>query len=164
MWKLDVDDAGSRVLRIPSMDEQGNAQLLEYHELLITQLRAREDEAAQAASDLAKAREVSQSAAILLQDAEAAAAAAKAAGDARAADLEARVIEARAVADAASKDHVAKAADVQDRMMRVAEWHAFIREPLRRTREDIRTRGMLLPDLPADIELGDEGAGVGGDA
>jgi hypothetical protein len=156
MWKLDVHDDGSWVLRTPSVGEQGNAQLLEYHELLITQLRAREDEAAQAANDLAKAGDTSTNAAILLHEAEQAASAAETAGDAAAAELEARRIEAGVAADAASNAYAVQAVKVQDLMHRAAEWHDFIREPLRRTREEIRTRGMLLPDLPADIALGED--------
>jgi hypothetical protein len=46
---------------------------------------------------------------------------------------------------------------VRDAMMAVEEWRAFIREPLRRTRAEMRERGMLLPDLPADIDLGKDG-------
>jgi hypothetical protein len=87
---------------------------------------------------------------------EQAAADAKAADDATAADLEAKALEARVAAHTAGNAHAAKAVEVQDRMQRVAEWREFIREPLRRTREKMRTRGMLLPDLPADIELGED--------
>jgi hypothetical protein len=43
-------------------------------------------------------------------------------------------------------------------MMAVAEWREFIREPLRRTREEMRSRGMLPPALPPDIELGEDDA------
>jgi transcriptional regulator with XRE-family HTH domain len=156
MLKLDIDDAGAWIIRTPSAAEQSNAYLLEYHDVLIAQLRAKEAEAAQAAADLAKVNEADLYARALLQEAELAAAVGKAAGDATAAELEARVIEVRAAADAAGRDHAAKAAEVQDRMQRVAEWHEFIREPLRRTREEMRGRAMLLPDLPADIELGED--------
>jgi transcriptional regulator with XRE-family HTH domain len=45
---------------------------------------------------------------------------------------------------------------VRDAMMVVEEWRAFIREPLRRTRAEMRERGMQLPDLPADIDLGED--------
>ena len=155
-WKLDIDAARTWVMRTPGTAEQGNAQLLEYHDLLITQLRAREAEAAQAGADLAKADAASLSAVIVLHEAEEAAAASKAAGDTTAADLEARVIEAGAAAHAASTDHAVQAAKVQDLMQRVAEWREFVREPLRRTREEMRTRGMLLPDVPGDIELGED--------
>ena len=154
MWKLGILD-GAWAMRTPARPA-GNAHLLEYHDVLIAQLRAKEAEAARAAAELAKVSEASLSAVIVLHEAEQSAAAAKAAGDAAAADLEARVIEAVVAADAAGRDHAAKAAEVQDRMQRVAEWHEFIREPLRRTREEIRRRGMLLPDLPADIELGED--------
>ena len=39
------------------------------------------------------------------------------------------------------------------------EWRKFVREPLRMTREEMRQRGMLLPALPTDIDLGEEGGG-----
>ena len=42
--------------------------------------------------------------------------------------------------------------------MALAEWRDFIREPLRHTREEMRARGMLLPDLPPDIELDEDDA------
>jgi transcriptional regulator with XRE-family HTH domain len=45
---------------------------------------------------------------------------------------------------------------VRDAMMAVEEWRAFIREPLRRTRAEMRERGMQLPDLPADVDLGED--------
>jgi transcriptional regulator with XRE-family HTH domain len=156
MWKLDIDDAGVWVLRTPGAAEQGNAQLLEYHDLLIAQLRAREAEAAQAAADLAKIGDASTNASILLHEAEQAAAAAKASGDATAADLDARLIEAGVAADAASNAYAMQAVKVQDLMERAAEWREFIREPLRQTREEMRRRDMLLPDLPADIDLGED--------
>ena len=41
-------------------------------------------------------------------------------------------------------------------MIRVEEWREFIREPLRQTRTEMRERGMQLPDLPADLELGED--------
>ena len=63
----------------------------------------------------------------------------------------------RAVADAASQGDDERARhEAEYRMMAVSEWRAFIREPLRRTRAEMRERGMLAPDLPADIELGEE--------
>jgi hypothetical protein len=43
-------------------------------------------------------------------------------------------------------------------MMALEEWRDFIREPLRRTREEMRERGMQLPDVPADIDLGEDNA------
>jgi hypothetical protein len=50
------------------------------------------------------------------------------------------------------------AEDARNRMMAVAEWREFIREPLCRTREEMRSRGLLPPALPPDIEL--EGSAV----
>lgn len=63
----------------------------------------------------------------------------------------------RAVADAVGEDanETARAA-ARDYMTVVEEWRAFIREPLRRTRAEMRERGMQLPDLPADIDLGED--------
>jgi hypothetical protein len=151
MWKLDIHDGRAWTMRTPGAAEQGNAQLLEYHDLLIAQLRAKESEAAQAAADLARITgkrmsDARLNALIRLDEADRAAATVVAAGDATAAELEAGGIETGA----------AKAAEVQARMQNVAEWQEFIREPLRRTREEMRRRGMLLPELPADIDLGEE--------
>jgi transcriptional regulator with XRE-family HTH domain len=74
-------------------------------------------------------------------------------GRLRAQEAEAR----RAVADAASQGDDERARrEAGYRVMAVSEWRAFIREPLRRTRAEMRERGMLVPDLPADIELGEE--------
>jgi transcriptional regulator with XRE-family HTH domain len=153
MLKLDVDGAGAWTMRTPGAAEQGNAQLLEYHDLLIAQLRAREAEAAQAADDLAKSDEAALKTAIVLQEARQAAAAADAAGDATAAVLDATAIEAGVAADTASREYEVKALTAQDQMHRAAEWREFIRAPLRQVREEMRRRGVLLPDLPADIEL-----------
>ena len=50
------------------------------------------------------------------------------------------------------------AEDARRRMMAVAEWREFIREPLRRNREEMRSRGMIPPALPPDIELGEDDA------
>jgi len=119
-------------------------------------MRAKEADAARAAADAASADEVSLRAVIQVHEAEQAAAAAEAAGDAMAADLEGKLYEARAAADAARNDHIRKAAWTRDRMQLLAEWREFIREPLRQTREEMRRRSMLLPDLPADIDLGED--------
>jgi hypothetical protein len=42
-------------------------------------------------------------------------------------------------------------------MSNLADFREFIYEALRRIRAEMRNRGMLLPDLPPDIELGEEG-------
>ena len=156
MWKLDIDDTAAWTMRTPATSEQSNAYLLEYHDGLIAQMRAKEADAARAAADAASADEVSLRAVIQVHEAEQAAAAAEAAGDAMAADLEGKLYEARAAADAARNDHIRKAAWTRDRMQLLAEWREFIREPLRQTREEMRRRSMLLPDLPADIDLGED--------
>jgi len=156
MLKLDIDDAGAWTMRTPSTAEHSNAYLLEYHDGLIGQLRLKETDAARAAADAASAEEVSLGTGIQVHEAEQAAAAAEAAGHATVADLEGKVYEAQAAAEAAGKNYLTKAAWARDRMQLVAEWREFIREPLRQTREEMRRRGMLLPDLPADIELGED--------
>lgn len=61
---------------------------------------------------------------------------------------------ARAIADAAAEgadEHVLSQASY--RISAVDEWREFIREPLRRVREEMRDRGMVLPDLPSDVKL-----------
>ena len=61
---------------------------------------------------------------------------------------------ARAIADAAAEgadEHVLSQASY--RISAVDEWREFIREPLRRVREEMRDRGMVLPDLPSAIKL-----------
>ncbi len=59
---------------------------------------------------------------------------------------------AKAIADAAD-DRTRAAASY--RMNSLAELRRFIRETLGRLRAEMRNRGMLLPDLPPDIELED---------
>lgn len=77
---------------------------------------------------------------------------------------EAKALKAvKAVADAVGEEADAQARSAaRDFMIAAEEWRAFVREPLRRTRSEMRERGMQLPDLPADIDLGDEEDGVGG--
>ncbi len=110
-WKLDVHD-GIRTMRTPGSGERSSANLLKYHDQLLSKLDSEE----------AKAREAL-----------------------------------RAVADAVGEeaDGSARAA-ARDLMIRVEEWREFIREPLRQTRTEMRERGMQLPDLPADIDLGED--------
>jgi transcriptional regulator with XRE-family HTH domain len=36
------------------------------------------------------------------------------------------------------------------------DWRAFIREPLRHIRSEMRRRGMLLPDVPRSLQLGED--------
>jgi len=65
----------------------------------------------------------------------------------------------QAVAQAAAEGADSRAQnEAQYRMMALAEWREFIREPLHRTREEIRARGMLLPDLAPDLQLGKDDA------
>jgi len=64
---------------------------------------------------------------------------------------------ARARADLAANpgdEHVKK--QLADAEATVDEWLDFVREPLRRTRADMRERGMILPPVPAVIKLDDE--------
>ena len=39
------------------------------------------------------------------------------------------------------------------------KWRDFIREPIQRTRAEMRHRGMILPPLPDDLKIDDEGGG-----
>jgi transcriptional regulator with XRE-family HTH domain len=156
MWKLDIGDAGAWTMRAPDAAEQSNAYLLEYHDGLIAQLRAKEADAARAAAGAANADDVILRAVILRHEAEQAAASAEAAGNAMAADLEAKALEAQVAAEAAGNDNLMTVLDARYRMQAAAEWREFIREPLHRTREEMRRRGMLVPELPADIELGED--------
>jgi len=127
--------------RRASREEQSSTYLVEYHEELIDRLRIREAEAARAFADDSAAEELAKYAA-------AAAAEAAAAGDKeRAAELaEAARTAETAVAHAERETYF--------RTANLAEWRDFIREPLRQTRMEMRRRGMLLPDLPADLHLG----------
>jgi transcriptional regulator with XRE-family HTH domain len=111
-WKLDIHDDGVLTMRTPGSGERSSANLLKYHDQLLSKLDSEE----------AKAREAL-----------------------------------RAVADAVGEeaDESARAA-ARDLMIRVEEWREFIREPLRQTRTEMRERGMQLPDLPADIDLGED--------
>jgi hypothetical protein len=155
-WKLDIDDAGTWTMRTPGAAEQGNAYLLEYHEALIAQLRAKKAEVDQAAAAAARADEASLVAVIPLHEAEQAASAARPAGDGTVGDLDGKLLEAQIAADNAGSNHSLAAADLQNRLQAVAEWRDFIRAPLRQAREEMRRRGMLLPELPADIKLGED--------
>lgn len=155
MWKLDIDDSDVWTLRTPGTAEQGNAQLLEYHDLLITQLRTKEADASKAAAASAAAEAVRERALLSAYVADQAVADAKAAGDTTVPDLAEKAVDAHVAAETASNDHAARAAEASYRIQAVAEWREFIREPLRQTREEMRRRGMLLPDLPADVELGE---------
>lgn len=110
--KLDISGDGAWTMRTPGSGERSSANLLKYHDQLLSKLDSEE----------AKAREAL-----------------------------------RAVADAVGEeaDESARGA-ARDLMIRVEEWREFIREPLRQTRTEMRERGMQLPDLPADLELGED--------
>jgi hypothetical protein len=118
-----------------------------------------EAEAAKAAADAADAEAAKRKVDEEVTTAAADAADAETIGDAAAAE---RAKYARGQAKAGQDIAVVKAEyateDARRRMMAVAEWREFIREPLRRTREEMRSRGMLPPPLPPDIELGEDGA------
>lgn len=61
---------------------------------------------------------------------------------------------ARALADAAAQGADESSLNSASyRIGAVDEWREFIREPLRRVRAEMKERGMLLPDLPADLKL-----------
>ena len=153
--KLELREAAT-MLRQPGTAEQTSAYLAEYHDELINRLRVQEAEAARAAADAAAAHAALEKAGSEFAMAAAAAADAEATGDAAAGEL----TRTRADAEAAQATAALKAGQVNEearyRMMALSEWRDFIREPLRRTREEMRRRGMLLPDLPPDIELGED--------
>ena len=109
--KLDVHD-GAWTMRTPGSGERSSANLLKYHDQLISKLDSEE----------AKAREAL-----------------------------------KAVADAVGEEADERARGAaRDLMIAVEEWREFIQEPLRQTRAEMRERGMQLPELPADINLGED--------
>jgi hypothetical protein len=112
-WKLDLSDDGAWTMRTPGSGERSSANLLKYHDQLISKLDSEE----------AKAREAL-----------------------------------KAVANAVGEEADERARGAaRNLMIAVEEWREFIREPLRQTRAEMRERGMQLPDLPADIDLGKDG-------
>jgi transcriptional regulator with XRE-family HTH domain len=130
---------GTTTLRQASRDEQSSTYLIEYHEELINRLRTREAEAARAFADDDAARYVVQS----IADAIAAA------DD----DDKERAAELAEVSRTAQAEAMRAERETYFRTANLAEWREFIREPLRQTRTEMRRRGMLLPDLPADLHL-----------
>jgi transcriptional regulator with XRE-family HTH domain len=155
--KLDLGEAAP-VLRQPGTAEQSSTYLVEYHDELITRLRVQEAEAARAAADAASAQAAQQKAEADYAMVRLAVAEAEAAGNDLAPEL-ARRLAVSETAQATSAARVAAATEeARYRMMALGEWRDFIREPLRRTREEMRSRGMWLPDLPPDTELGEDDA------
>jgi transcriptional regulator with XRE-family HTH domain len=154
--KLDLGEAPP-VLRQPGTAEQSSTYLVEYHDQLISRLRVQEAEAAKAAADTASAQAALEKASTELAMA-AAATDAAARGDAAAVELARTRDHAEAERATAAVKAAQASEEARYRMMTLAEWRDFIREPLRRTREEMRARGMLLPDLPPDIELGEHDA------
>jgi hypothetical protein len=111
-WKLDLHDDGVWTMRTPGSGERSSANLLKYHDQLISKLDSEE----------AKARD-----------------------------------KLKAVADAVGEEADERARGAaRDLMIAIEEWREFIRESLRHTRAEMRERGMQLPDLPADIDLGED--------
>ena len=135
--KLDVTEAAT-TLRQADRGEQSTTYLVEYHQELISRLRAREAEAARAVSDADAAL------AIALAAAEAV--------SGSGADSERAAVLAEAERTATA-DSERAAAEAHFRVQNLVEWRDFIREPLRQTRAEMRRRGMMLPDVPADIQL-----------
>jgi hypothetical protein len=132
---MDVTEA-SMTLRHPGPDEQSSTRLMKYHDELVARLRRNETEAVSAAAE-AWARS-----------------GATAAGYGNSL---AGIGPEQAAAAAVSAELAARHA--RYRMMALAEWRDAIREPLRRTREEMRSRGMLPPDLPPGFGLGENDAG-----
>jgi len=135
--ELKLETTGdATTLRQPARDEQSSTYLLEYHDELISRLRSREAEAARAVADAAAM-------------ATRAANPAEVPGDADGEDADLLRASIRALNSEAN--HLSSEANY--RVANLAEWRDFIREPLRQTRSEMRRRGMMLPDLPADIQL-----------
>ena len=147
------------MMRQPSTAEQSTTSLMKYHEELISRLRTQEAEAAKAAADAADAEATKREVDEEVTTATMAAADAETTGDTAAAEsAEYAAGRAKAGQMIATIKAENAAEDARRWMMAVAEWREFIREPLRRTREEMRNRGMLPPALPSDIELGEDEA------
>jgi len=150
--KLDLADE-STALRMPGAGEESNIYLIRYHIGLLDRLRAHEPEAARARADAFAA----------VAAAEAVAAEAKAHSQARtpeAAEVwEAREVALREARDAAAAKAEAVISEAAYRETVLDEWIDFMREPLRRTRAEMRRRGMLLPAVPPRLGLGEEDPG-----
>ncbi len=151
--------AGAPMLRQPGTAELSATYLMKYHDELVSRLRMQKAEAAKAAADAADAEAAKREVDEEVTTATMAAAGAETTGDAAAADRArhaAGQAKARQMIAAVKAEYGAE--DARRRMMGLAEWREFIREPLRRTREEMRSRGMLPPALPPDIELGEDDA------
>jgi transcriptional regulator with XRE-family HTH domain len=156
--KLELAEAATTV-RQPGTAELSTTYLQKYHDELIFRLRMQEAEAAKAAADAADAEAAKREVDEEVTTATMAAADAEAGGDAAAAErarAAAGPAKARQTIEAVKAEYGAE--DARRRMMAVAECREFIREPLRRTREEMRSRGMLPPALPPDIQLGEDDA------
>ena len=81
----------------------------------------------------------------------------------RRAEVETAVEEAMAARDVASGAAAAVGKEVEYRMAVAAEWRSFVQEPLRRTRAEMRRRGMLLPPVPKGLSVDEQGAGRASD-
>ena len=65
---------------------------------------------------------------------------------------------ARALADAMAEGADDRArGEALYRQKNADKWRDFIREPIQRTRAEMRHRGMILPPLPDDLKVDDEG-------
>ena len=154
--KLELRGADTR-FRQPGAAEQSSTYLVEYHDELINRLRTQEFEVDSSAADAARA-EADRSEAEM-KDAEIRTEAAQAEAKGEVTDDIAKRLAASEEALYTATALAARAAEeARYRMMTLTEWRDFIREPLRQTREEMRARGMLLPDLPSDIKLGEDDA------
>lgn len=149
--KLDLTDE-STALRKPGAGDESNIFLIRYHYRLIDRLHEHEAEAARAAAEAAAAAEVA------ALRAELAAVQAEAASTAAAG---ARAEAAIAASDTAKETASTANKEAGYRQDRLTEWTSFIDEPLRRTRAEMRRRGMLLPPVPPylGLDLEDEDTG-----
>ncbi len=158
--ELKLELAGpATTVRQPGTADLSTTYLMKYHDELLFRLRMQEAEAAKAAADAADAEATKREVDEEVTTATMAAADAETTGDAADAERARRAadqVKARQMIAAVKAEYGAE--DARRRMMALAEWREFIREPLRRTREEMRSRGMLPPALPSDIELGEDNA------
>jgi transcriptional regulator with XRE-family HTH domain len=150
--KLDLA-AESTALRTPNAGEESNVYLIRYHNGMIDRLRAHEAEAARARADVftevaaAEAVAAEAEAHIRARTAEAAA------------EWEARDAALREARDATAAKVESVISEAAYRETVLEEWINFMREPLRRTRAEMRRRGVLLPAVPPRLSLDEEDTG-----
>jgi hypothetical protein len=142
--KLDLTGE-STTLGQAKAGEESNVYLIKYHKGLIDKLRTHEAGAARASADALAGK----------------AAAAEAAEAARVAEVTDPAL--RKAADDAAEAFDRLLSEAAYRHASVEEWKIFIREPLLRTRAEMRRRGMLVPPVPPELGLDEDAAELTGD-